>query len=79
MHPEIQLDTELDEDSEENVPQHEQNPGVDDGFFTGNRANTPDGTDEREHHDSHNNNKPSNENLPFPYPPGLNPNVVSSF
>lgn len=76
------VDTELDEESDDNVTQHEQNPGVDDGFFVGTGTRTDTETDDAEdkynhnHHD-HNNHVP-NDNLPFPYAPGYGPNVVSS-
>lgn len=68
------LDTELDEDSDEGVEQHEQNPGVDDGFFVGNRPeNGVSGGGGNPHHT---NNHVPNDHVPFPYAPGFNPNVV---
>lgn len=74
------LDTELDEDSDEGVAQHEQNPGVDDGFFVGNRpengvagAGNGGGTTDD---DPHNTNNHVPNDIPYPYAPGFNPNVV---
>lgn len=70
-------DTELDEDSDEGVAQHEQNPGVDDGFFVGNRPENGvaggggGGTDDHPHTNNH-----VPHDIPFPYAPGFNPNVV---
>lgn len=66
----LKLDTELDEESDDSVTQHEQNPGVDDGFFTGTRED-----------DVNNKFNPGNSNhvphdTPFPYAPGFTPNVV---
>lgn len=77
-----QLDTELDEDSDEGVTQHEQNPGVDDGFFSGNRPELGGGggggdggggggTDDYPTFNHIPNDIPS-----YPYAPGFNPNVV---
>lgn len=77
-----QLDTELDEDSDEGVEQHEQNPGVDDGFFVGNRP------ENGSHGGGNGNGNGINDDYPittlnhvpndmptYPYP-GYNPNVV---
>lgn len=64
----------MDEESDEGVTQHEQNPGVDDGFFVGNRDGPED--------ESTNKFYPANNiphDQPFPYVPGFNPNVVSDF
>lgn len=79
------VDTELDEESDENVTQHEQTPGVDDAFFVGNGSRTDietDDADEKHNHnheyDRDNNNHVPNGNPPFPYAPGYGPNVVSS-
>lgn len=70
------IDTELDEDSDNSVEQHEQNPGVDDGFFVGTRPE-PEDTDDNKHFHNHNNHIPNDNILPFPFAPGFNPNVVS--
>lgn len=86
-----QLDTELDEDSDEGVTQHEQNPGVDDGFFVGNRpemgggdgdggGNGGDGGGGTDDYPYNTNNHVPNDIPSFPYAPGYapgyNPNVV---
>lgn len=76
-------DTELEDDSDENnIPQLEQNPGVDDGFFVGTRADNPDDADNRNNSNDNpniNHNNIPNETHPtsFPFAPGFNPNVVS--
>lgn len=74
------IDSELDdEESEDTVSQHEQHPGVDDGFFVGTRADSDNDTNEK--HDSNHTNNHDNhiphEYPPFPYAPGFNPNVVN--
>ncbi|XP_031639669.1 GATA zinc finger domain-containing protein 14 [Contarinia nasturtii] len=74
--------TELDNegDSDENVAQNDNdsnNSGVDDGFFVGTRADTD--NDAKHHHQNHNHNDhnvPHDNNPPFPYAPGFNPNVI---
>lgn len=73
------VDTELDdEESDESVEQHEQNPGVDDGFFVGTRAEPDDTHNKHDPNHNHNNdNHVPHENPSFPYAPGFNPNVVS--
>lgn len=75
-------DTELEDDSDENnIPQIEQNPGVDDGFFIGTRADNPDDADNRNNSNDNpninHNNIPNETHPTFPFAPGFNPNVVS--
>lgn len=75
------IDTELDENSDDSVTQHEQNPGVDDGFFVGTHAE-PEDTDDNKHNHNHHDHNNHDYNPSFPYAPGYapgyNPNVVSS-
>lgn len=76
-------ETELDEDSEDSVndAQHEDNSGVDDGFFVGERSDTGNDSD-RKHSVSHDNtpHQPNggNDHRPFPVlPPSYGgPNIV---
>lgn len=63
------------EDSDDSVTQHEENPGVDDGFFVGTRAETDETHDKFNPNINHNN--VPHDNPPFPFVPGFNPNVVS--
>lgn len=70
-------DTELDDDdSDDNVTQHEENPGVDDGFFVGVRADGDDTSEKFDPNHTHNNGIPHTDNPPFPFAPGFNTNVV---
>lgn len=72
-------DSELDEeeDSDENVAHHDNNSGVDDGFFVGTRGDADSNTTNHHHNHNHDHNVPHENNPPFPYAPGFNPNVVS--
>lgn len=77
----IHIDTEFnDEESDDSVEQHEQNPGVDDGFFVERRADTDHTNDDKHepHHTHNHNDDVPHENPPFPFAPGFNPNVVSN-
>lgn len=72
----LQLETELDEESDDNVTQHEENPenpGVDDGLLIGNR-------DAHDDDENHKFNPSRTNSIPhdaaFPYAPGFDPNVV---
>lgn len=67
----LESETELDEDSDDSITetQHEDNSGVDDGFFVGERRDT--GNDSDHKHNVSNNNGPhqpngGNDLRPFP-------------
>lgn len=74
----LTIDTELDDESDDNVTQHEQNPGVDDGFFVGTREEPEDDANSK-FNPGHGSNGPPHDLPPFPYSPGFNPNVVSNY
>lgn len=64
------------DDSDDSVTQHEENPGVDDGFFVGTRADPDETNDKFNPNVNHNNNIPHENPPPFPFGAGFNPNVV---
>lgn len=64
------------DDSDDSVTQHEENPGVDDGFFVGTRADPDEVNDKFNPNVNHNNNVPHENPPPFPFGTGFNPNVV---